>query len=586
MNIYEKIDLLREKMREYNIDAYVVPTSDPHQSEYLPDHYKTREFISGFTGSAGTAVITQTKAGLWTDGRYFTQAEKELSASPFKLYKMGIDIDYLEFINKEVPEFGRIGLDGKCMSLKAYNEMSEVTGEKLIRADLDFISEIWTENRPSLPEDKIYILDEKYTGQSLKEKLSMVRAMMDDREVDYNFIGACEDIAYLFNLRGNDITATPVFISFALITKDKASLFIDPKKIDNEVIGYLEENGVGVYDYDHIYDVMNEIPGKSVVYLDPSRTNVLMYQKLNRNVRVKKGLNLTTLMKALKNPVELENSYNAFHKDSVALVKFFKWIETGVSTGNIDEVMAANKLLDFRKEQEDFLEFSFETISAYVANAAMPHYDPHKSTSSTLRSKGLYLVDSGGQYLDGTTDITRVIALGELREEEKVDYTLTLKAHIAAITAKFLKGTTGSYLDSVCRYPLNKVGKDFNHGTGHGVGFVLGVHEGPMSISRRDQGVSLEEGMVFSIEPGIYIEGSHGIRIENIVHVVKSQYEGYLELEPLSYIPIDTRPLVMDMLESWEIEWLNDYHAKCREKLESVLEGDDLDYLLRMTEKI
>lgn len=586
MNIYEKIDLLREKMREYNIDAYVVPTSDPHQSEYLPDHYKTREFISGFTGSAGTAVITQTKAGLWTDGRYFTQAEKELSASPFKLYKMGIDIDYLEFINKEVPEFGRIGLDGKCMSLKAYNEMSEVTGEKLIRADLDFISEIWTENRPSLPEDKIYILDEKYTGQSLKEKLSMVRAMMDDREVDYNFIGACEDIAYLFNLRGNDITATPVFISFALITKDKASLFIDPKKIDNEVIGYLEENGVGVYDYDHIYDVMNEIPGKSVVYLDPSRTNVLMYQKLNRNVRVKKGLNLTTLMKALKNPVELENSYNAFHKDSVALVKFFKWIETGVSTGNIDEVMAANKLLDFRKEQEDFLEFSFETISAYGANAAMPHYDPHKSTSSTLRSKGLYLVDSGGQYLDGTTDITRVIALGELREEEKVDYTLTLKAHIAAITAKFLKGTTGSYLDSVCRYPLNKVGKDFNHGTGHGVGFVLGVHEGPMSISRRDQGVSLEEGMVFSIEPGIYIEGSHGIRIENIVHVVKSQYEGYLELEPLSYIPIDTRPLVMDMLESWEIEWLNDYHAKCREKLESVLEGDDLDYLLRMTEKI
>ena len=586
MNIYEKIDLLREKMREYNIDAYVVPTSDPHQSEYLPDHYKTREFISGFTGSAGTAVITQTKAGLWTDGRYFTQAEKELSASPFKLYKMGIDIDYLEFINKEVPEFGRIGLDGKCMSLKAYNEMSEVTGEKLIRADLDFISEIWTENRPSLPEDKIYILDEKYTGQSLKEKLSMVRAMMDDREVDYNFIGACEDIAYLFNLSGNDITATPVFISFALITKDKASLFIDPKKIDNEVIGYLEENGVGVYDYDHIYDVMNEIPGKSVVYLDPSRTNVLMYQKLNRNVRVKKGLNLTTLMKALKNPVELENSYNAFHKDSVALVKFFKWIETGVSTGNIDEVMAANKLLDFRKEQEDFLEFSFETISAYGANAAMPHYDPHKSTSSTLRSKGLYLVDSGGQYLDGTTDITRVIALGELREEEKVDYTLTLKAHIAAITAKFLKGTTGSYLDSVCRYPLNKVGKDFNHGTGHGVGFVLGVHEGPMSISRRDQGVSLEEGMVFSIEPGIYIEGSHGIRIENIVHVVKSQYEGYLELEPLSYIPIDTRPLVMDMLESWEIEWLNDYHAKCREKLESVLEGDDLDYLLRMTEKI
>lgn len=586
MNIYEKIDLLRAKMREYKIDAYVVPTSDPHQSEYLPDYYKTREFISGFTGSAGTAVITLDKAGVWTDGRYFTQANRELANGPFKLYKMGIDVDYIEFINDEVSEFGRVGLDGKCISLAEYDKMSAKFGDKIIRTDLDFISEIWTSNRPKLPEDKVFILDQKYSGQSFEDRLKIVRAMMKQRGVDHYFIGALEDIAYLFNLRGNDITDTPVFISFALITEDRVNLFIDAKKLDSEVLNYLDANNVEVFEYESIYDKVREIPGKSVVYMDGARTNVLIYQKLNRNVRVKKGINLTSLMKALKNDVEIENFKNANLKDATALVKFFNWMETGVSTGNIDEVMAANKLLDFRKEQELFIEPSFETISAYGPNAAMPHYDPHKVTPATLKNRGLYLLDSGGQYLDGTTDITRVVALGQLTDEEKLHYTLTLKGHIAAITAKFLKGSTGLYLDSICRYPINKEGLDYNHGTGHGVGFVLGVHEGPMSISKRDQGISLEEGMVFSIEPGIYIEGKHGIRIENIVYVKKSIYEDFYEVEPLSYVPIDTRPIDKSLLENWELKWLNDYNRDCREKLKDRLEGSNLDYLNKMTEEI
>lgn len=586
MNIYDKIDLLRDKMKEYNIDAYVVPTSDPHQSEYLPDHYKTREFISGFTGSQGTAVITQDKAGLWADGRYFTQAERELQNTPFKLYKQGIDITYLEFINQEVPEFGRIGLDGKCLAFSDYDNMSQSFGEKIVTTDLDFISEIWTENRPNLPEDKIFILEEKYAGQSVSEKLKVLRAMMEQRGIDYNFIGACEDIAYLFNLRGNDITATPIFISFALISKDKALLFVDPEKLDDQVLSYLNENGIDSYEYSSIYKTVNEIPGKSVVYLDPSRTNVLIYQKLNRNVRVKKGVNLTSLMKALKTEVELNNSKNAFLKDGVALMRFFNWVETGVSTGNIDEVMAANKLLDFRKEQDLFIESSFTTISAYGPNAAMPHYDPKKVTPATLKTSGLYLLDSGGQYLDGTTDITRVVGMGQLTEEEKKHYTLTLKAHIAAMTVKFKKGTTGSFIDAVCRYNLNKNGLDFNHGTGHGVGYVLGVHEGPMRISRVDGGVSLEEGMVFSIEPGIYIEGKHGIRIENIVYVKKSIEEDFFELETLSYVPIDTRPVDKDMLEQWELDWLNSYNMECRNKLQDRLSGSDLEYLNKMTEQI
>ncbi len=586
MNIYKKIDLLREKMKEFNIDAYVVPSSDPHQSEYLPDYYKTREFISGFTGSAGTAVITQDKAGLWTDGRYFTQADRELGDGPFKLYKMGIDIDYLEFINQEVPEFGRVGLDGKCLSLQAYDDMSSKFGDKIIRTDLDFISEIWTEDRPNLPKDKIFIFDEKYSGQSYEDRLKIVRAMMKQRGVDYFFIGALEDIAYLFNLRGNDITATPIFISFALVTHDEVSLFIDPKKLDDQVMDYLQTRGVDVFEYDSIYEKIKEIPGKSIIYLDPARTNVLIYQNLNRNVRVKKGINLTTLMKALKNDVEIANLKNAFLKDARALVRFFSWLETGVSTGNIDEVMAANKLLDFRKEEDLFIEPSFGTISAYGPNAAMPHYDPNKVKPATLTNSGLYLVDSGGQYLDGTTDITRTLALGQLTEEEKKHYTLTLKAHIATITAKFMKNTTGVALDAICRYPMNKEGLDFNHGTGHGVGFVLGVHEGPMSLSRKETGISLEEGMVFSIEPGIYIEGKHGIRIENIVYVKKSMYENYYEMEALSYVPLDTRPVEKSMLDDWEIKWLNDYNKACREKLKDMLEGAELDYLIRATAEI
>lgn len=586
MNIYKNVDNLRALMRERNIDAYIVPTSDPHQSEYLPNYYKTREFISGFTGSAGTAVITQKKAGLWTDGRYFTQAEKELSNTPFKLYKMGQDIDYIQFLNDEVPEFGKIGLDGKCLSLTEYSNLSSKVGGKLIRTDIDYISELWKDNRPKLPQDKVFLFDEKYAGQSVSQKLSILRAMMKLRDVDYVFIGASEDIAYLYNLRGNDITATPVFLSFAIVTKDKASLFVDENKIDSDVEDYLQANNIELISYEEIYRQINAIPGKSVVYLDPDRTNVLIYQSLNRNVRIKKGVNLTSLMKALKNPIEIENMHKAYEKDAVALTKFFRWVETGVATGNIDEIMASNKLLEFRKQQENFIEFSFETISAYGPNAAMPHYDPHKSHPATLRKKGLYLVDSGGQYLDGTTDITRVISLGEMTEDEKKHYTLTLKAHIAAITAKFLKGTTGTYLDSICRYPINKEGLDFNHGTGHGIGFVLGVHEGPMSISRKDRGVSLEEGMVFSIEPGIYIEGSHGIRIENIVYVKQAEQDNFYELEPFSYIPIDTRPIQRYMMEEWEVEWLNNYHAKCREKLEKKLEGDDLEYLLKMTEKI
>lgn len=585
MNLFERVDKLRELMYERDIEAYIIPTSDPHQSEYLADYYKTREYISGFTGSAGTAVVTRDKAGLWTDGRYFIQAEDELKNSPFQLYKMGEDITYLEFLQNEVSEFGKVGVDGKTLSLQLYNMISEKLGNRLLITDVDFISDIW-DDRPELPKSEVWIFDEKYTGSSYQENLKKLREQMKNHHADYTFIGALEDISYLYNLRGNDIYATPVFFAYSVVSTDKSYLFVEDNKLDIEVKQYLKSNDVEVYDYNDIFDFMNEIKGTMTVYLDPSRTNVFIYEKINKNVKIKKGRNITTDMKAIKNDVQIESSKKAFHKDAIALTKFFNWIESGVKSGNIDEVFAAKKLLDFRQQQPNFIEVSFQTISAYGPNAAMPHYDPEKVIPATLRPKGLYLVDSGAQFLEGTTDITRTFALGDLTEEEKIDYTLTMKAHIAGMTAKFKKGSTGIFLDSIVRDPLYRAGKDFNHGTGHGVGFVLGVHEGPMSISKRDQGLELEEGMVFSIEPGIYVENSHGIRLENIVYVKKSETDGFLELETLLYLPLDTRPIIKEMLTESELIWLNSYNKEAYQRLSKELEGDELAYLTRITKEI
>lgn len=584
MDAYQKIEELRKLMKDRGIEAYIVPTSDPHQSEYLADYYKTREFISGFTGSAGTAVITRDKAGLWTDGRYFVQAESELKNTPFKLYKMEEDISFIEFIEEEVSEFGKVAVNGACYSLQDYNEVSEKIGNRLLLTDVDFISPIW-ENRPELPKSEAWIFDENYCGQSTDEKLGILRSMMESRDVDYTFIGALEDIAYLYNLRGDDIYATPVFFSYALVSHEDAILFVDENKVDEEVRIYLENKKVDIYPYDYVFEKINQIKGKNTIYLDPSRTNVMIYQKINNNVKVQKGTNLTSLMKAHKNEVEIENEKKAFHKDAIALTKFFNWVEIGVKSGSLDEVVASKKLFDLRNEQSNFIEPSFSTISAYGANAAMPHYDPEKVVPATLQQRGLYLVDSGAQYLEGTTDITRTIALGDLTDDERTHYTLVLKAFIRGVTAKFKKGSTGYFIDSIVRDPLFRHGLDFNHGTGHGVGYLLGVHEGPMRIAKTSTR-PLEEGMVFSIEPGIYIEGSHGIRIENIVYVKKAKEENMLEIETLNYIPLDTRPVKKYMLDMWEIEWLNNYNKECYERLKDELEGSDLEYLERFTREI
>lgn len=577
-------------MAQRGINAYVVTTSDPHQSEYLADYYKTREFISGFTGSAGTAVITKDEAILWTDGRYFIQAAFELSGSGFELYKMGVKgfPTITEYLLDKVSPGGKIGLDGKTTSYDMYRNFLNSLHERMIITDLDFISEIW-KDRPQLPVGKAFVHEFKYTGSSAKQRIKKVREKMDEHNADYYLVGALDDIAYLYCIRGNDIQYNPVVFSYALITKEKAYLYIDEDKLTDEVKSHLQENKIEYKSYEEIVDNLGEIPGKSGLIFDPTTSNVSIIDAVGSNVTFIKKDSIIAGIKAIKNETELEHSKNAFIKDCVALVKFFNWVETGTPIGVISETLAAEKLLSYRQQQDEFIEPSFETIPAYGKNAALPHYRPNPQDPVLLESRGLFLVDSGGQYLDGTTDITRTIALGELTEDEKMHYTLTLKSHISLIDAYFKAGTTGYYLDAFARLPMLKEKVDYAHGTGHGIGYFLNVHEGPQNISPRYKDVKMEKGMVVSIEPGVYVNDSHGIRIENIVavkHVENNEFGEFLGFDILSYCPIDTRPVMIELLTDDELNWLNNYNKKCYELLSEHLTGSDLSYLEKVTEEV
>ncbi len=583
MNITERVEALRKKMLGRGIEAYIVPTSDPHQSEYVADYYKTREYITGFTGSAGTAVITQKECGLWTDGRYFLQAEEELKGSPFQLYRLGTDdLSVEDFIIKHVSSFGKVGFDGKCMATSSYRKLSKELGKRMLISNIDYVGDIW-EDRPALPSQSAYFYPKEYSGRTVEEKLSILRYMMRDRDVDYTFIGALEDICYLYNIRGWDVESTPVVLSYALVSRDQAYLFIDGNKVTSEVKEPLEEAGIRLYDYEAVETFLREIEGQKVVYLDPNRTNIYLYDQLGNNVKIQTGINLTSYMKAIKTDIEIANTKEAHIKDGVAVVKFFRWLETGARTSYVSEASAAEKLHEFRQNQEDFLQDSFAAIVGYGPNGAIVHYNPLTvQRSARVEARGLLLVDSGGQYLQGTTDVTRTYAMGETTYEEKLDYTLVLKAHIAGMTARFPTGTTGKAIHEVTRYPLLKELRDYNHGTGHGVGHLLGVHEGPQSFSKNDQGVEIATGMITSVEPGLYVAGKYGIRTESLTLCVDCEtndFGHFLEFEPITWVPIDTRPILRQKLEDWEVEWLNHYNQTCFDKLSAHMEGEDLAYL-------
>ena len=591
MNIDKRLENLRKLMADRKIDAYIIPTSDPHQSEYLPDHYKERQYISGFTGSAGTAVITPNEAKVWTDSRYFLQAAKELSSSEFELMKMG-DEDYPtveEYLEENVNEFGKIAFNGNLFSVKEYKKLSESMGSRTLVSDIDYISNLW-KDRPELRKDKVWILGEEYTGESAESKLNRVREQMDKNGYDYYFIGAVEDICWLLNIRGNDIDYNPVVLSYMLISKDRAYLCINQDKLDGEVKEYLDNNKIKLHSYDYIFTLLKDIPGKNRIFLDPARTNVAIYDAINSNVKVSTGTNITTNMKAIKSEKEIENTKQAYIIDGVTLVKFFNWLEVGATTGTLNEYVASKKLHELRAENESFVEESFESIIGFKDNAAIVHYAPANVGSKTITTEGMILIDSGAHYKEGTTDITRTIALGNTIQAEKDDYTLVLKSHIALFLAKFKEKTTGARLDAIAKYPLWQAGKDFFHGTGHGVGYLLTVHEGPQRLGMGPGSeIEFKEHMFTSVEPGLYITDSHGIRIENqavVQKALENEFGKFLEFENLTFVPIDTRPINVDMLTNDEINWINDYNKKCQEVLAPHLEGADLEYLKESCKQI
>lgn len=594
LKVNDKISSLRKLMKERGITAYIIPTYDPHQSEYLSDHYKTRVWISGFTGSAGTVVVTEDEAILWTDGRYWIQAENEIAGSEIKLYKSGIPgvPDYFEYLRDNLKDGDSVGFDGRIFPQSDVKKLEDYLKNKDIKLieEYDLIGELW-KDRPEKPKSKVFVLDVKYAGKTAREKIEEVREEMDKKAADYFLLGSLDDIAWVYNIRGRDVANNPVVISYGLISKDNAWLFIDQDKLDDETRAYLRENGVEIDDYEKVADYVRKIEKGKNIFIDPSRINRWLYNSIPEGCKIIEGTNITTNLKAVKNPVEIENQRKAYIKDGVALVKFMYWLDQNVGRINITEVSAAEKLEEFRRQQEGFIEPSFDTIAAYKENAAMMHYKAEEGKSNyELKKEGLFLVDSGGQYFEGTTDITRTIVLGSITEEEKRDFTLTLKGHINLISARFLYGTTGSNVDVLSRYPLWQEGLDYKCGTGHGVGFLLNVHEGPHRISTIPNDVVLEKGMVVTIEPGVYKEGKHGIRIENVVVVdddIETEYGGkFMKFDILSFVPIDLEAVDVNLLTKKEINWLNNYHREVYNRISPYLSEEERKWLKEKTREI
>ncbi len=578
-------------MREKGIDVYIVPSADFHQSEYVGEYFKCREWISGFTGSAGTVVVTHEMAGLWTDGRYFIQAAKQLEGTGIQLFKMGEPgvPSFIEFIVENIKKGQCVGFDGKVMSVSQVNDLKSKFQEDIkINSDYDLIDMLWTD-RPDMASSKAFVLDTKYCGEDIQSKLSRIREALEKENCDINIISSLDDIAWIFNLRGNDVKNNPVNLAYAIITADKAILYIDDRKLDNSVEEYLYENHVDVREYLEIYEDAELISSSEVVMMDFNKTNFTIYNRIKDVVKIINRPNPSNLMKACKNEVELENLRKCHLRDGVAVTKFMHWLKNQVSQEKITEMSASEILEGFRKDQDLYIEPSFDTISAYGANAAMMHYKATKDSDATLKPYGLLLVDSGGQYYDGTTDITRTFVLGECSYEIKKHFTLVLKGMIKLSKAKFLYGATGTNLDILARQSLWEQGIDYKCGTGHGVGFLLNVHEGPQGIRFQYNSQRLEEGMNVTNEPGVYIEGSHGIRLENELIVqkdLKTEFGQFMKFETMTYVPLDLDGIIPELLSEDEKEFLNNYHRMVREKLSPYFDESEIDWLKEYTREI
>ena len=589
-SITERIGRLRQCLREQSLSAFIIPSTDPHSGEYVPDHWKTREWVSGFTGSAGTAVITLDDAALWTDSRYFLQAADQLDGTGIRLMKDRLpDTPSIpEWLGQSLSPGAVVGVDGWVNTIGETQALREALAREglTLRTDYDPVTRLW-DDRPALPGTPVSIHPLEYAGVACHEKLAAIREKLLARGADGILLSTLDDIAWTLNLRGNDVHCNPVFVSYLLITSQESILYVRAEKLTTEVKAYLAQEGVNTEDYDDLQEDLRDYP-YATLSLDPGRTNEAVRQAVNPLTKVLLEESPVPLMKAVKNEAEIRGFHAAMLRDGVAMVKFLKWLEEAVPQGNETEMSIDRKLYECRAEQPLFRGISFDTIAGYKEHAAIVHYEATPETDKPLAPEGLLLLDSGAQYADGTTDITRTIALGETTDDERRDYTLVLKGHIGLTRACFPQGTCGTQLDVLARQAMWREGGNFLHGTGHGVGAYLNVHEGPHQIRMNHVPTPLRPGMTVTDEPGIYRAGRYGIRTENTLLVVpyrETEFGTFYTFEPLTLCPIDTRPIVRSMLTAEETEWLNAYHRMVYDRLSPLLDEEHRAWLESKTKQ-
>lgn len=584
---------LRELMKREHLSAFIFPSTDAHQSEYVADHWRGREWISGFNGSAGTAVVTMKSAALWTDSRYFLAAEEQLEGTEYQLIRLKIEgtPTIAEWLGKELQDVQspEVGLDGMVNSYNYVKDLSyslRKLGGITLRTNLDPLEQIW-ENRPSLPANPVEIQSLEYAGETLVSKVARIRKSLRELHADGMLVSALDDIAWTLNLRGTDVHCNPVFVSYLLIESDKVSLFVDDNKLSPEVKQYLQDNQVSLYNYNKVEKCLESYSEYNIL-LDGDETSYYLWKTVKCQEIVAAASPISA-MKAVKNKAEIEGYRSAMLKDGVAMVKFLKWLKPAVEAGGQTEISIDEKLTSLRAEQKLFRDISFDTIAGYAQHGAIVHYEATPEIDVVLKPEGLILIDSGAQYQDGTTDITRTIALGAVSEEMKHIYTLVLKAHIQLELVKFPDGASGTQLDAVGRECMWREGYNFLHGTGHGVGSYLCVHEGPHQIRMEWMPTPLRAGMTLTDEPGLYLAGKFGVRIENTVLIsdyMSTEFGKFLQIEPLTLCPIDTTPIDVDMLLPEEIDWLNAYHHSVYEKLSPFLDEEEKIWLENATKPI
>ena len=594
MTYVEKLLALRELMKKEGIDAYIVLTSDAHATEYLPEYWQCRAWLSGFTGSAGAMVITMDDAQLWTDGRYWIQGEIELKGSTIKLQKMGADgVPSLhEWVTNTLKENSTVGIDGRTVSIDLYRTYKkEFKKKKLnIRLDLDLINGIW-KDRPSFPNGKAYEHEIKFAGKTRVEKLKAVREKMKKEGADCYLLAPLDDIAWLYNYRGTDTPNMPTIYAYTFISQSEAFLFTDEKKL-GDFKSTLIKDGIQVKAYDEILTFVKSYKPQGNIYIDPTKLSAWLFEAIPESLTVLDGPEITSWLKSQKNSVEIENLKRCHARECSAVAKFIKWIKEAVHNEDIDEADIHDKVDEYRKGLDNYIDAAFTSIAAYMANAALMHYRPEKGKCAKLKPEGFMLIDTGGQYHDGTTDITRTVVLGELSAEMKKDFTLTLRSNIRLNMAKFLHGTVGLNLDILARMPMWENGMDYKCGTGHGVGYCLNVHESPPSIRHNSTPATLvriEEGMTLTNEPGVYKEGKWGIRTENTMLAVKDYTNSdgtFMKFEPISFCPIDLMGIDRSLMTECEVKWLNEYHAKTYEVLSPFMNDEEKAWLKEETRAI